>query len=117
LLESSTFLHTVHIVPRSRSMDPETCLADLGDQLIVIVASSWFFYITLPTLMMHGQTQIKFIRNVTVHWQFTTKSICSFALGLDRPWVQQQGHLAHKKCTQQTMAQVCNHIILNYLLS
>jgi len=26
----------------------------------VIVSSSWFFYITLPTLMMHGQTQIKF---------------------------------------------------------
>jgi len=25
----------------------------------VIVASRWF-YITLPTLMMHGQTQIKF---------------------------------------------------------
>jgi len=24
------------------------------------VASSWFFYITLNTLMMHGQTQIKF---------------------------------------------------------
>jgi len=22
--------------------------------------SSWFFYITLPTLMVHGQTQIKF---------------------------------------------------------
>jgi len=26
---------------------------------IVNVASSWFFYITLPTLIMHGQTQIK----------------------------------------------------------
>jgi hypothetical protein len=26
---------------------------------MVIVASSWFFYITLPTLMMYGQTQIK----------------------------------------------------------
>ena len=25
---------------------------------MVIVASSWFLYITLPTLMMHGQTQI-----------------------------------------------------------
>jgi hypothetical protein len=25
----------------------------------VFVASSWFFYITLPTLMMHGKTQIK----------------------------------------------------------
>jgi len=28
---------------------PETCWADLGDQWSVIVASSWFFYITLPT--------------------------------------------------------------------
>ena len=36
----------------------ETCWADLGDQYILIVASSWFFYTTLPTLMMHGQTQI-----------------------------------------------------------
>ena len=27
--------------------------------LSVIVASSWSFYIILPTLMMHGQTQIK----------------------------------------------------------
>jgi hypothetical protein len=26
----------------------------------VIVASSWFSIFTLPTLMMHGQTQIKF---------------------------------------------------------
>ena len=25
----------------------------------VIVASSWFLYITLPTMMMHGQTQMK----------------------------------------------------------
>ena len=28
----------------------------------VIVASSWFFYITSPTLMMHGQTQVKYRR-------------------------------------------------------
>jgi len=27
---------------------------------LFIFASSWFFYITLPILMMHGQTQIKF---------------------------------------------------------
>jgi len=26
---------------------------------VIIVASSWFFCITLPTLMMHGQTQTK----------------------------------------------------------
>jgi len=26
---------------------------------MVIVASSWFFYITLPILRMHGETQIK----------------------------------------------------------
>jgi len=26
---------------------------------MVTVASSWFFYITLPTLMTHGQKQIK----------------------------------------------------------
>jgi len=77
--------NTVHVVPRCRSPNPclpqqqdticcknliltllkmgkrlpETCRADLVDQQI-IVASSWFFYITLPTLMMHGQTQIKF---------------------------------------------------------
>jgi len=38
---------------------PGICWADLGDQQIVIVATSWFFYITLPTLMMHGQTQIR----------------------------------------------------------
>jgi len=25
------------------------------------VASSWFCYITLPTLMMHGQTEIQYI--------------------------------------------------------
>jgi hypothetical protein len=31
----------------------------------VIVASSWSFYIILPTLMMHGQTQIKFRASVT----------------------------------------------------
>ena len=37
---------------------PETCWAELIEQ--IIVASSWFFCITLPTLMMHGQTQIKF---------------------------------------------------------
>ena len=30
----------------------------------VIVVSSWFLYIILPTMMMHGQTQIKFTRNV-----------------------------------------------------
>ena len=29
-----------------------------GDQYIVIVAPNSFLYITLPTLMMHGQTQI-----------------------------------------------------------
>jgi hypothetical protein len=35
---------------------------DLGEQSILLfVASSWFFYITLPTLMMHGQAQIKLI--------------------------------------------------------
>jgi ribosomal protein L30E len=27
---------------------------------IVIAAYSWFLYFTLPTLMMYGQTQIKF---------------------------------------------------------
>ena len=31
---------------------------------MVIVASSWFFYITLPTLMMYGQIEIKFPKNV-----------------------------------------------------
>ena len=40
-----------------------SCLIDLGNQKIVIVASSCFFYITLPTLMMHSQTQIKFLLN------------------------------------------------------
>ena len=81
------FLHTVHGVPRNRSPNPclpqqqdticcknlsltllkmgkrlpETCWADLIDQEIVIVASSWFFCITLPTLMMHGQTN-------QIHW-------------------------------------------------
>jgi len=47
----------------ARSHEPEVpkiCWADLVDQYI-IVASSWFFYITLPTLVMDGQTQIKFI--------------------------------------------------------
>jgi len=29
---------------------------------IVVVASSWFSYIILPTLMMHGQTQVKFAK-------------------------------------------------------
>ena len=73
----------VHLVPRFRSPNPclphkqdticckkqsyapeygqkivWTCWADLVDQYI-IVASSCFFYITLLTLMKHGQTQIK----------------------------------------------------------
>ena len=66
----SNIVHTEHIVPRCHSPDPnllqhqdtiphavnlsltllkmvktlpETCWADLGDQQIVIVASSWFF--------------------------------------------------------------------------
>ena len=74
--QSSNFFHTVHVVPRCRSPNPclpqqqdticsknlsltllkmgkslsKTYWADLVDQWIVIVASSWFFYITLPGL-------------------------------------------------------------------
>ena len=39
--------------------------------VLVIVASSWFHSITLPTLMMHGQTQIKLtleVRNNHAQW-------------------------------------------------
>ena len=82
------FPHTVHVVPHCCS--PNSCPPQqqatipyavkisvlrswrwakdwpkhveliLRDQLIVIVASSWFFYITLPTLMIQGLRQIKY---------------------------------------------------------
>jgi len=51
---------------------PETCWADLIDQYsYIIVASSWFFCITLPTLMIHGQTKIKFTINYSLSRQQT----------------------------------------------
>jgi hypothetical protein len=34
----------------------------------VIVASSWSSIFILPTLMMHGQTQIKFIFYLRMRW-------------------------------------------------
>jgi len=40
----------------------------------VIVATSWFFYTNLPTLMVHGQTQIKFKSNRMNN--LTTSEIC-----------------------------------------
>jgi len=46
----------------------------------VIVASSWFFYITLRTLTMHGQTQIKFtfilLSNPFIHLNFNQPNTC-----------------------------------------
>jgi hypothetical protein len=40
----------------------------------VIVASSWSSIFTLPTLMVHGQTQIKFTRlEYSVDWKHWTR--------------------------------------------
>ena len=63
---------------------PETCWADLVDQWI-IVASSRFFYITLPSLMVHGHTQIKFTLlvfvTVTVYHNVCQR-YCNFTAGM-----------------------------------
>ena len=84
---SCSFLHTVHIVPRRRAPNPclpqqqdiiphvvknlslallkmgkslpETCWADHWRSIKRLLLHLIGFYFTLPTLMMHGQTQIK----------------------------------------------------------
>jgi hypothetical protein len=43
---------------------PETCWADLADQKIVIVASSWFFCITLPTFTNFNA---QFLYSITIY--------------------------------------------------
>ena len=86
----SSFLHTVHVVPRCRAPNPcltqqqdttpyvvkkpQSCAPEDGQKFAQNMLSwSWRsvkllslhlvgFYINLPTLMMHGQTQIKFCR-------------------------------------------------------
>ena len=88
----SSFLHTVHIVPRCRAPNPclrqqqdivphvvknlslallkmgkglpETCWADHGRSIKLLLLHLVGFYFTLPTLMMHGETQIKWYWNI-----------------------------------------------------
>ena len=89
LLESSSFIHTVHIVPRCHAPNPclpqqqdivprvvkslslallkmgkslpETCWDDQWRSIKLLLLHLVVFYFTLPTLMMHGQTKIKFL--------------------------------------------------------
>ena len=91
-VRSSSFLHTVHIMPRCHAPNPclkqqqdtvpyvvkkpQSCTPEDGQKFAQNMLSwSWRsikllllhlvgFYITLPTLMMHGQTQIKFTTNM-----------------------------------------------------
>ena len=86
--QSSSLLHTVHIVPRCHTPNPclpqqqdiiphvvknlslallkmgkslpETCWADHWRSIKMLLLHLVGFYFTLPTLMMHGQTQFKF---------------------------------------------------------
>jgi hypothetical protein len=49
----------------------------------VIVASSWSSIFTLPTLMMHGQTQIKFTRTLlypNTHPELVAKAHSRFSM-------------------------------------
>ena len=56
---------------------PETCWADHWRSIKLLLLHLVGFYITLPTLMMHGQTQIKFTITGSRVWNFIASYFAS----------------------------------------